>query len=527
MSKLRSYVEDIRTQIFVLSLLFIAAYYVPLKSMVHIWWENEDYGSAFLIPFISAYLVWEKRKNLGDIPVKNVWGLLPFVFFFTLISLYGILGSSGNVSMPSVPLLIILFAGFCFGIESVKRLSMPLGLLFLMVPPPAIIERYLGLRLKAISSTMGGAFIALFNIPVNVSGNIIDLGTIQLQVVDACSGLRYIFPLLTMGILYAYFFERVFWKRLFFALVTLPLGVFINALRIGVTGILAEMFGPKMSQGFFHGFSGWILFLFAFGLLFLMGRILAVLSPNAAESKLPGDPKTVPSPLPAEGMRQTTGAFYTSVILLSLVAVLSLSTGTLPAVVLKGGIQSFPAVVGEWNSKQEIVAPDIVRASGAEESYIGYFTNKTGEEISLYMGYRSTAFLADENFFHSPTVCIPSSGWIEREVSRKTISRVPFFNDLQVTKMVIEKDGKKQLVYFWFQTKDEATYDKNINRFHLSLHALRRDNTHDLFIRPITSVHSSERVADAEARLDGFVQEMMPVLLQFLKEKQVSRQGAL
>jgi EpsI family protein len=111
-------------------------------------------------------------------------------------------------------------------------------------------------------------------------------------------------------------------------------------------------------------------------------------------------------------------------------------------------------------------------------------------------------------------------------VTKKTIPRVPFFNDLQVTKMVIEKEGRKQLVYFWFQTKDEATYDKNINRFHLSLHALRRDNTHDLFIRPITSIHSSERVADAEARLDGFIREMMPVLLQFLKEKQVSTQGA-
>jgi EpsI family protein len=359
-----------------------------------------------------------------------------------------------------------------------------------------------------------------------VSGNIIDLGTTQLQVVDACSGLRYIFPLLTMGILYAYFFERVFWKRMFFALVTLPLGVFINALRIGVTGILTQMFGPKMSQGFFHGFSGWILFLFAFGLLFLMGRILAVLSPNAVESKSAGASKPLPSAPPVEGRKLTTGAFYISAILLSLVAVLSLSTSTLPAVMIKGGMQSFPAVVGEWDSKQEMVDPDIVRASGAEESYVGYFTNKTGEELSLYMGYRSTAFLADENFFHSPTVCIPSSGWIEQEVTKKTIPRVPFFNDLQVTKMVIEKEGRKQLVYFWFQTKDEATYDKNINRFHLSLHALRRDNTHDLFIRPITSIHSSERVADAEARLDGFIREMMPVLLQFLKEKQVSTQGA-
>jgi EpsI family protein len=139
------------------------------------------------------------------------------------------------------------------------------------------------------------------------------------------------------------------------------------------------------------------------------------------------------------------------------------------------------------------------------------------------MGYRSTAFLANENFFHSPTVCLPSSGWVEKEVKRRTIANVQHFDILEVTEMIIEQGGIKQLVYFWFQTKDKATYSKNINRFHLSLHAIRRDNTHDLFIRPITPVASNETIDDAEKRMDGFVREMMPILLQFLADKQVKR----
>ena len=138
------------------------------------------------------------------------------------------------------------------------------------------------------------------------------------------------------------------------------------------------------------------------------------------------------------------------------------------------------------------------------------------------MGYRSTAFLSNENFFHSPTVCIPSSGWVKRDVKRRIIGNVPYFGNLEVTEMVIGKGDIRQLVYFWFQTKDEATYDKDINRFHLSLHAIRRDNTHDIFIRPITPVYPAEATEDAEIRMDGFVREMMPVLLQFLKEKQLS-----
>ncbi len=438
MNKLKSHVGDIRIQIVILTILFIAAYYVPLKSMVNIWWENEDYSYGFLIPLASAYLLWEKRKTLGGIPIRSAWGILPMLVLFILISLYGILGSSGNVSMPSIPILIILFTGFCFGIESVKRLILPLGFLILMVPVPAVIERHIGLHLKAMSSRLGGAFISLFNIPVHVSGNIVDLGVTQLQVVDACSGLRYIFPLLALGILYAYFFEKVVWKRLFCVLVTIPLGALINALRIGVTGILTEMIGPKIAEGFFHGFSGWVLFVFAFIMLFLISRLLAVFSPKVGVSKDSSTPMPGHAATSAVERQKTTAAFFFSVVVLSCVAVLSLSTGTMPAVAIEGGIQGFPLLIGEWKGRHEIVDPDIVKESGAEEAFSGYFINGSGKEVSLYMGYRSTAFLANENFFHSPTVCIPLSGWVEQEVKRRTITNVPFFDNLDVTMMVIE-----------------------------------------------------------------------------------------
>lgn len=504
----------------ILLILFAIAYIVPLKAMISIWWNNEDYSYGFMIPLVSAYLLWEKRRTLGEIPVRSFWGLLPLLVIFILLSLYGILGSSGNVSMPSVPLLIILFTGFCFGIEAVKQLSLPLGFLFFMVPMPAFIDRTLGIYLKSISSKLGGAFIGLFNIPVNVSGNIIDLGTTQLQVVDACNGLRYIFPLLALGVLYAYFFERIMWKRIFCVLVTIPLGIVINAIRIGLTGILTDRYGRQMAEGFFHGFSGWVLFVVALLLLFVISLLLKVVAPDAVPDKETVAAKPGQGATAVVGGR-TTGAFLFSAFLLVLVAVLSLSTTILPAVTIEGGIAGFPLRIKDWQGSSEIVNPVIVKESGAEEAFSGYYTDASGQGVSLYLGYRSTAFLSNENFFHSPTVCLPSSGWIEREVKRRTISQVLHFNDLEVTTMVIEKEGKRQLVYFWFQTKDKATYDKSINRFHLSLHALRRDNTHDLFIRPITTISPTERVEDAEKRLDRFVREMMPVLLQFLKEKQI------
>ena len=138
------------------------------------------------------------------------------------------------------------------------------------------------------------------------------------------------------------------------------------------------------------------------------------------------------------------------------------------------------------------------------------------------MGYRSTAFMETENFFHTPTVCLPASGWKEISTETRTVRNVPVFGNLPVTEMVIEHMGTKQLVYFWFQTKSRATDDKNVNRFHLSLHALTRDNTHDLFIRPILIIRPGESLDEARARMDQFVRDMMGAVDAFLKAKQYS-----
>ena len=500
--------------------LFIAAYWIPLKTIVNIWWSDEDYSYGFLIPLFSAYLLWDKRKILQNIRFKTAWPVMPFLIFFVLFSLYGILGSSGNISMPAVPILIILFTAFCFGMETIRRLIMPLGFLIFMIRIPPSIEGSLGLYLKQISSKLGGAIIGLFNISVNVSGNIIDLGVTQLQVVDACSGMRYLFPLMALGVVYVYFFEKVTWKRIFCVLATIPIAVLTNALRIGITGILTNYFGPTMAEGFFHSFSGWIIFMLALACLFLLGRILAFFPPEKSAVRLSDIPK-VDTQTESISSGNINLSFYISVGLLVLVLIFSLSTKALPPVKIQGGIASFPLEFAGWQGRSEYVDPGIIIQSGAEESFSGTYQNDFGGVISLYMGYRSTAFLSNDNFFHSPTICLPSAGWITKETSIHVIKDVPFFGDMKVTEMLIEKGGDKQLVYFWFQTKDNATHDKDINRFHLAVHAIKRDNTYDLFIRPVTLLQRNEPIGNAETRMDNFVRHMMGTMLGFLKERQI------
>jgi EpsI family protein len=274
-----------------------------------------------------------------------------------------------------------------------------------------------------------------------------------------------------------------------------------------------------MAEGFFHGFSGWLVFMFAFALLFGFLFVLK-LFPNSgpaaprgsvAEKSLESVETRKFSPIPI---------VICSCFLLA-VAAAGYSVGAFPKIALKDGFSNFPMTIGQLVGERVPIDPEMIAASGAEEAFNAVYKTTRGTEISLYIGYRGSPFGENNNFFHSPNICLPSSGWTTLNMTKHTVSGVPGFGSLAVTEMVIEQLGRKQLVYYWFQTKNRSSHDVNINRFHLALHALRRDNTYDLFIRPITSILPDEKIDDVEKRMDEFVRETMKSLLQFLEKERV------
>lgn len=504
-------------QAVVLVLFFMGAYFVPFSSLFNTWMTSDDYSYGLLIPFISLYLLWDKKQRIGGASIQSFWPIFPVLLFFILVSVYGVLGSSGHISRPALPILIILFAIFNFGMDVFKRIRLPLFFLVFMIPLPTVLDRTIGVFLKRVSSELGGMFIRACGYSVYVSGNIIDLGVIKLQVIDACSGLRFLFPLLALGVLYGYFFEKSTWKRVACVLVTIPIAILTNVLRIGITGLLTYNFGNKMAEGFFHDFQGMAIFMTAFVFLFMFGRFLRFFPSKNSEIKnfQQNEPLTNS---PGVLNRGNLDAFIVSILMLAGLSVLTMNVSALPPVMIRGGIGAFPLAFNDWRGRSQNIDSEIIKASGAEEAFSSIYRNENGQTISLYMGYRSTAFLENRNFFHSPTVCLPSSGWKILGKSKRIIHKVPMFKDLGVTEMIMEAEGEKRLVYFWFQTKTRATHDKNINRFHLAIHAIKKDNTHDLFIRPITNVGKEETLEDARNRMDEFVREMMATLVNFLEK---------
>ncbi|MBK6451782.1 MAG: exosortase [Proteobacteria bacterium] len=161
------------------------------------------------------------------------------------------------------------------GLRVFRRLWAPLFILLLMVPLPDFLLNNLSAEMQLISSAIGVWFMRLFGVSVYLEGNVIDLGGYQLQVAEACDGLRYLFPLMTLGFIMAYFFKAALWKRVLLFLSSIPITILMNSLRVGMIGIMVEHWGIGMAEGFLHEFQGWAVFMLSAGVMLLEMIVLA------------------------------------------------------------------------------------------------------------------------------------------------------------------------------------------------------------------------------------------------------------
>jgi exosortase D (VPLPA-CTERM-specific) len=496
---------------------YLFFYYPTLSGLWPVWLTSGEYSYALAIPFVSGYVIWKRKRQIAAVPVKTFWPAAAVIAVFWLISLYGILGSSPSAVRPAAVLVLLAIVFFCYGRYLFRLLAFPLVFLFFMLPLPTVVDTGIAVPLLFFSTRLGELLLRVAGVSVYVEGNIIDLGVTQLQVVDACSGLRYLLPLAALGVIYAFFREKTRWRQALLVLATVPIAVLSNGVRIAVTGYLAQNYGPDRAEGFFHGFSGWLIFVFAVLLLMLLHAALR--RGEAPQLPLKAHDLTTQRPNLADVRTfpaVSKAAAAVTVILLLTGGVLAVMVAKLPPVRLPEAVGSFPLALDQWQGRAETLDSRIVALSGAEEAFNAAYFSPSGEIVSLYMGYRGSPFTESENFFHSPDVCLPSLGWKTVESGNHVIQAVPGFGRLRVSKMLIEKTGVRQLVYYWFQTRNRTSSNVHLNRLHLSLHALARDNTYDFFVRPITPLGALEPISSAEERLDGFVRSLMAAMGPFL-----------
>jgi exosortase len=271
----------IRPAAIVLTLGSFLLLYVPiLGRLVQDWAHDDNYSHGFLIVPIALYFVWERRTRLVRlIPNPSLFGL-PVVALGLVMLLGGLLGA--ELFLPRLSMLVVLTGAVLFlsGWQACRVLALPLAFLVLMIPIPALIFNQIAFPLQLLASRVGETVLSTLGVPVLREGNVILLAHTTLEVAEACSGIRSLISLLTLGIVYGYFMDPRGGVRTAVVLSTIPIAILANGGRVAGTGVAAHYYGAEAAQGFFHTFSGWLVFAAAFVMLFVVTHFLIKFFPR-------------------------------------------------------------------------------------------------------------------------------------------------------------------------------------------------------------------------------------------------------
>jgi exosortase len=253
--------------------LLLLLYAPVLLRLVQQWEDDPNMGHGFFVPIVAGYIVWQKRRELLALePSPNWWGLV--IVGYAGLQLYvATLGAELFLARTAFVLSVIGTVLLLGGVGFLRALAFPLFLLFFMVPIPAVVYNRVTFPLQLLASQAAQFALGVLQIPVFREGNILELAQQRLSVVEACSGIRSLLTLTFLSLVYGYFFECKNSVRVLLFLATVPIAIVANAGRVTFTGVLTEV-RPDLAEGFFHSFSGWVIFMLALMILVLFHRIL-------------------------------------------------------------------------------------------------------------------------------------------------------------------------------------------------------------------------------------------------------------
>lgn len=254
--------------------LILLVYRNILIKLVADWWQDPNFSHGFLVPLFSGYLVWTNRQALRSTKIVPSWigvAVVALGLAILLLSVYGAELSLSRISFVIVLTGIVLTFG---GSHMLRKQRFALLVLLLAIPIPAIIFSQITLPLQTLAAKSASYLLPFFGIPVLREGNVITLPSMSLEVAEACSGIRSLMSLLTISILYGYFLEISTTKRVILAVASVPIAIAANALRILGTGLCVQYWNPEKAMGFFHEFSGWLIFIVSLFCLFIVHRLM-------------------------------------------------------------------------------------------------------------------------------------------------------------------------------------------------------------------------------------------------------------
>jgi exosortase len=267
------------------SILLLCALLVVLYGHIGIklvrdWYEIPDLGYGFFIPFFTAFVVWDRRHELHDTRLAPTWSGIWVVVLALFELMLGVLGADLFLQRTSFVLLVAGLVWTLLGKPMLVRTKFMLFVLLLAVPLPVLILNQITFPLQLQASSLSSTLLRVAQVPVLQDGNVIKLPAMELEVAEACSGIRSLMSLFTVAVIYGYFMERKTWRRVVLALSSIPIAVTANVARIFGTGLCVQYWDPEKATGFFHEFSGWLIFVVSLICLYFVHTAMRVWAPE-------------------------------------------------------------------------------------------------------------------------------------------------------------------------------------------------------------------------------------------------------
>jgi len=473
-------------------------------------WQREEYSHGYIIPIVALVLLLNKMADISIAP-RNSWLGFAMVSLLIILQLCfeiaGIKGALPQIYMLSIIGVFILF----MGAGSAYPLAGPLLFLLFSAPLPKSLYYDLSLDMQILSTSLGAKILEALEVPVFQEGNIIDLGGYKLQVAEACNGLRYLFPLLSLSFLLAYMYQTSLLKRTLLFLSALPITIIMNGLRITLIGISVVRWGPQMAAGFIHDFEGWVVFL---GCILCLLAEIKVFQLVGSKGVLNFDclrlPKSFSFKAPDIGIPVYAG----SAILLFAILISFFIPDLLAPVPLRQPFASFPLQLGSWTGHFESLDSDTLSRLGADDYLLADYLKHDSPPVNLYTLYYPKQDSSSNQAIHTPAGCIPGSGWTINENATRLIT----LNDKAITvnRLIISKDKVRQVVYYWYETDGHITLNPYITRLLTIKAAFTQRHTNGAMIRVMTMMSSGEPERDADRRLVDFLQNSLDTLDGFM-----------
>jgi len=512
------------TWFILLMVVAIPIFWLGMKSLGAAW-ITPEYSHGPLIPLISLYLFLRELRQAPPVDPNARVNRTPGIIVIVLGLILGIFGNLVKIPDIVTYALIIWTGGVVltgFGWDRGKRHQLPVLHLIFMLPLPQFIYWKLTIVLQLISSELGVWFIQLADIPVFLEGNVIDLGVYKLQVAEACSGLRYLFPILSFSYLFAILYRGPFWHKVVMFLAAAPLTVFMNSFRIGMIGVLVNSYGIGQAEGFLHFFEGWVIFGACIALLFLMAVLLQRLTPSPLGLRDTID-------LDTEGLMGEASRFLSIATSRGVIIAAVLSSAITAAFVLtpapdrvlpdRDQFSLFPRRIGEWNSYTIPLDAKVAGTLGATD-YINAIYTLPGEQ-STYVNFFSAYYdkQTEGSGIHSPEVCLPVGGWEVFSIDPTPVS-IPgtVYGDFELNRAVIEKGLSRQLVYYWFEQRGARMTNDYLAKIDVVYDSLTIGRTDGAMVRFVTPINEGETEDEADQRLQGFMAELLPKLPRYVPE---------